>query len=92
TWTQNSTSPLPSSNWQSVSISYSGQYMAACASLGTGSGIYISSNYDSQTAKQFTETMEQNYGIHSTSTEYPEEYSDPVIYGTTGPNSAASGG
>lgn len=53
---------------------------------------YISSNYDSQTAKQFTETMEQNYGIHSTSTEYPEEYSDPVIYGTTGPNSAASGG
>lgn len=53
---------------------------------------YIASNYDTQTAKQFTEMMEQNYGIHPTSTEYPEEYSNPVIYGTTGPNSATSGG
>ena len=53
---------------------------------------YIASNYDSQTAKQFTEMMEQNYGIHPTSTAFPEDYSDPVLYGTTGPNSAASGG
>lgn len=53
---------------------------------------YIASNYDEKTARFFKEIMENNYGLKPQTTEYPETHSIPPIYGTSGPNSAATGG